>query len=301
MSNLDPKDLRQAFGSFMTGVTVITARTKDGSQVGFTANSFTSVSLDPPLLLVCPGKHLSSYQAFAEATSFAVSVLAEGQEGISNRFAKSGADRFALGGWEADHNDCALIEGRAAGFSCRVEQHVPAGDHIILIGRVTGYDQSGQPGLGYGQGGYFSLSAERQADASGKGQQSLAQVILESDGQVWLNADGSLPSISLQGRGGARSALQDHCTERGLQVALGPVFSVYDDAAKGTHHTVFRATLTAPDNPPGLRPVALDDLPTGTDAETVLLSRFAQEYRNQNFGLYIGDADSGDIHDLDKG
>lgn len=81
MTQFDPRDLRSAFGRFMTGVTVVTARAPDGTSVGFTANSFTSVSMDPPLLLVCPGKFLSSYQTFAECTDFAISILAEGQEG----------------------------------------------------------------------------------------------------------------------------------------------------------------------------------------------------------------------------
>ncbi|MEP0940380.1 MAG: flavin reductase family protein, partial [Rhizobiaceae bacterium] len=87
MSAPDPRVLRDAFGAYMTGVTVVTARRADGVAVGFTANSFTSVSLDPPLLLVCPGKFLSSYETFASCTHFAVSVLAEGQKDIATVFA----------------------------------------------------------------------------------------------------------------------------------------------------------------------------------------------------------------------
>ena len=85
--SIDPKALRGAFSRFMTGVTVVTSLTPKGEPVGFTANSFASVSLDPPLLLVCPGNHLSSFEVFQSATRFGVSILAEGQEEISNMFA----------------------------------------------------------------------------------------------------------------------------------------------------------------------------------------------------------------------
>jgi len=80
MDKIDPILLRDAFGKFMTGVTVVTAVRGDGKYVGFTANSFTSVSLDPPMLLVCPGKFLSSYETFSKCIHFSVNILSEGQE-----------------------------------------------------------------------------------------------------------------------------------------------------------------------------------------------------------------------------
>ena len=94
MTPPDPRALRDAFGSFMTGVTVVTALGPDGNPVGFTANSFSSVSLDPPLLLVCPGKFLSSFEVFANCTHFAVNILAEGQEAGANTCASVKCDRF---------------------------------------------------------------------------------------------------------------------------------------------------------------------------------------------------------------
>jgi flavin reductase (DIM6/NTAB) family NADH-FMN oxidoreductase RutF len=299
MSTLDPKDLRRAFGRFMTGVTVVTGRTAAGEHIGFTANSFTSVSMDPPMLLVCPGNHLSSFDEFAKAEHFAVSVLAEGQEDISNRFAKSGADRFAAGGWSEDANGCALIDGRAAGFSCRAAQRIPAGDHLVLMGEVTAYDHEDTPGLGYGQGGYFTLSDERQAEAAAGGARRLAQVILERDGQIWLTPEGELPTVALQGSSGARTALEAHLETLGIEAALGPVFSVYDDAGAGSHHVVLRGRLGTETE--ALKPVPLDALPPMPPVQSTLLQRFAQEHRHQSFGLYIGDAAGGDIHTTDKG
>ena len=100
MTDLDPRELRAAFGRYMTGVTVVTSRDARDDPVGFTANSFTSVSLDPPLLLVCPGRHVSSFAVFRTAPRFGVSILAEGQEEVSNLFAGGPGDRFSLCDWE---------------------------------------------------------------------------------------------------------------------------------------------------------------------------------------------------------
>ena len=95
MTHGDPRALRDAFGSFMTGVTVVTCKDATGAPAGFTANSFSSVSLDPPLLLVCPGKALSSYASFAGCTRFAVNILAADQKDVANTFASHKGNRFS--------------------------------------------------------------------------------------------------------------------------------------------------------------------------------------------------------------
>lgn len=155
MSDLDPRALRDAFGRFMTGVTVVTTLGEDGRPVGFTANSFSSVSLDPPLLLVCPGKFLSSYHAFLACDRFCVSVLSEDQKAAANTFAGFKGDRFAQVAHQPDRHGVPLLEGAVARFSCRTHQIVPAGDHALLIGEVTAFDQSDAAGLGYVGGQFF--------------------------------------------------------------------------------------------------------------------------------------------------
>ncbi|MCK7613144.1 flavin reductase family protein [Roseibium sediminicola] len=155
MSDLDPRALRDAFGRFMTGVTVVTTLGSDGQPVGFTANSFSSVSLDPPLLLVCPGKFLSSYQAFAACKRFCVSVLSEDQKAAANTFAGFKGDRFAQVPHIRDAHGVPLLTGAVAQFSCRTHQIVPAGDHALLIGEVTAFDQTEAAGLGYVGGQFF--------------------------------------------------------------------------------------------------------------------------------------------------
>ena len=93
-------ELRAAFGRFMTGVTVVTALDDAGTPVGFTANSFSSVSLNPPLLLVCPGAHLSSFEVFRKAETFGVSVLAADQENVSRLFSTGTGARFDQCEWQ---------------------------------------------------------------------------------------------------------------------------------------------------------------------------------------------------------
>ena len=300
MTPNDPKALRGAFGRFMTGVTVVTACAPDGSPVGFTANSFTSVSLDPPLLLVCPGRHLSSFDVFANTDHFAVSILAEGQEVISNIFAAGAGDRFAQTDLSRDANNCALITGRVAGFSCRVTQRVEAGDHMVLIGEVSQFDSSDRPALGYSNGGYFSLGNERQAEAPATAsRQTVASVILVHNGDILLTANGRLPYVQLDDHTGARSALSAHLLGLGLNVEMGQVYSVYDSANGSVHNVILCAQLAAlPENTPYHRvPITeFEADPVKTDIQSLILRRFAQESRTQSFGLYLGNAERGEVH-----
>ena len=133
----DARTLRDALGCFATGVTVVTTMNEEGQPVGLTANSFTSVSLDPPLLLVCIAKTASSLSALETAGNFAVNVLHIGQQPISNLFARPGEDRFAQTPWSRGHNDAPLLSGALANFECRRHALHEGGDHVILVGEVV--------------------------------------------------------------------------------------------------------------------------------------------------------------------
>ncbi|MCP4183104.1 MAG: flavin reductase family protein [Hyphomicrobiales bacterium] len=148
--------LRSAFGSYVTGVTVVTARTDSGEPVGFTANSFTSVSLDPALLLVCVGKNLSSYQVFSTTGSFAVNILGSDQKLLANRFARFKGNRFEDVEWQYSELHCPLLAGSCAWFDCRVFKRVDAGDHDVLIGQIHNFSDHGENGLGYFRHEFFS-------------------------------------------------------------------------------------------------------------------------------------------------
>lgn len=153
----DTVALRAAFGAFMTGVTVVTTMDNRGEPVGFTANSFTSVSLDPPLILICIAKTSQNIETFCSADGYAVNILAEGQEDLSRRFSGPVADRFGGVDWARGPAGAPVLGGVCGWFDCTMHDQLEAGDHVILIGEVKGFDHSGHPALGYAAGGYFRL------------------------------------------------------------------------------------------------------------------------------------------------
>lgn len=132
----DARTLRDALGCFATGVTIVTAMTPDGVPIGLTANSFTSVSLDPPLLLVCIARTAGTAAALEAAAHFAVNVLQIGQQPASNRFAGKGQDRFATTAWEKGKCGTPVLCGSLGTFECERHAVHDGGDHFILVGRV---------------------------------------------------------------------------------------------------------------------------------------------------------------------
>jgi flavin reductase (DIM6/NTAB) family NADH-FMN oxidoreductase RutF len=130
----DTRPLRNAFGRFTTGVTIVTTQTPVG-PLGITANSFSSVSLDPPLVMWSIGRHSSRFAAFAECQYFAVHVLAIEQHDLCRRFARSGCD---FSGLELTFNDegAPLLPGALARFECETADRFTGGDHEMLLGRV---------------------------------------------------------------------------------------------------------------------------------------------------------------------
>ncbi|MDB5430144.1 MAG: hsaB [Caulobacter sp.] len=132
----DPRTLRDALGSFATGVVVITARDAAGAPVGLTANSFTSVSLDPPLILFCVAKTAGSLAALEQSRAFAVNVLHIGQQPASALFSKPGADRFSATPWEAWDSGTPILTNSLASIDCDAHARHDGGDHVIFIGRV---------------------------------------------------------------------------------------------------------------------------------------------------------------------
>ena len=161
----DARGFRRALGHFATGVTIITA-THEGQLVGVTANSFSSVSLDPPLILWSLGKTSQSLALFQKASHFAVNVLAADQMELASRFARSGADKFAGVTWVAGSAGGApLFPGTAATFECSTHEFIDAGDHYILLGKVEHYSRAERDLLLFAQGRY-GLAVDYPAPAS---------------------------------------------------------------------------------------------------------------------------------------
>jgi flavin reductase (DIM6/NTAB) family NADH-FMN oxidoreductase RutF/pimeloyl-ACP methyl ester carboxylesterase len=132
----DARTLRDALGCFATGITIITSLSPSGEPVGLTANSFTSLSLDPPLLLVCIAKTAGSLGAIKAADHFAVNVLHIGQQPASERFSRRAEDRFSFMHYETWSSGVPILSGSLASFECRREATHDGGDHVILVGHV---------------------------------------------------------------------------------------------------------------------------------------------------------------------
>ena len=132
----DPSTLRDALGCFGTGIVIATARDAKDAPQGLTANSFTSVSLDPPLILFCIAKHSKSLDAFVHSDTFAVNVLHIGQQPTSTRFATRDEDRFAATAWEVWDTGAPIITGSLASFECDKYGWYDGGDHYIVVGKV---------------------------------------------------------------------------------------------------------------------------------------------------------------------
>lgn len=155
---LDARELRNALGQFATGVTVITTRGADGTPIGVTANSFASVSLDPPMVLWMPGRHLKSLDHFVGATHFAVNILGNDQAHLSRQFASSGEDKFQSVNFTEGIGGSPVIEGALAAFETSTAALHEAGDHYIMIGKVENYSyRPGEP-LVFHSGNYCDLS-----------------------------------------------------------------------------------------------------------------------------------------------
>jgi 3-hydroxy-9,10-secoandrosta-1,3,5(10)-triene-9,17-dione monooxygenase reductase component len=156
----DTRAFRDALGSFATGVTVITTRAADGSPVGLTANSFNSVSLEPPMVLWSLARASRSLPAFEQASHWAVHVLGADQEAVSNRFARRGEDKFAGLPVERGEGDVPLLRGCAARFECRGAFRYDGGDHVIFVGEVVRFARGAAVPLVF-HAGQYALAATK--------------------------------------------------------------------------------------------------------------------------------------------
>jgi 3-hydroxy-9,10-secoandrosta-1,3,5(10)-triene-9,17-dione monooxygenase reductase component len=154
----DPQRFRQVLGHFASGVTVITG-VDDGVPVGFACQAFAALSLEPPLVLCCPGKSSTTWPRIAASGRFCANILAADQREVARRFGVSGADKFADGRWTAGPNGAPLLAGVLTWAACSIETVHEAGDHYVVIARVTDLGDSiaGEPLLFYRS--RFTLSA----------------------------------------------------------------------------------------------------------------------------------------------
>ena len=154
---IEKNQLRQVMGHFATGVTIITTFNKDGQMHGLTANAFTSVSLEPPLLLISVDKKAESYPAFEESKVFTINILADEQESLSRKFAVSGGNKFEGVAYRKGGNGAAILEGTLAHIECTLYAVYEGGDHTLYLGEIQEAEvREGKPLVFY-RGGYRAI------------------------------------------------------------------------------------------------------------------------------------------------
>lgn len=154
---MDSQELRRVMGHFATGVTVVTTKDGEDTPFGLTANAFASLSLNPPLVLVCVDKAAQCYSCFEDSKIFAINVLGEGQEEISRRFATKGAQKFNGIPWHKSESGLALLDGAIGHIECKVVYSYGGGDHTIYVGEVLRAKTTGERPLIFFRGEYHRL------------------------------------------------------------------------------------------------------------------------------------------------
>lgn len=303
---IDPRALRKAFGTFVTGVTVITTHDDSGNPRGMTANSFTSVSLDPPLLLVCVGRNAACYSAFSTTESFAVNLLHERQAETSAIFASKTPDKFASVSYDRIHSGAPILSDCLSWFDCTVHHRVEAGDHLVLIGRVRAFGTTPSAPLGFCRGQYASVK-----DPLPKGWMASHSMVvgylIDADGHILLRSTGeeewTLPNAT------TRRASTEPKLEGAESLLLKAdetfLYSVFDTAEGDPGHLVYRARLTRqgiPQLPPGFRFFRVDEIPYGQILSReirALLGRYARERQTDRFSIYVDSGDGGRLAMVD--
>ena len=306
IKNIDSFDLRRAFGAFATGVTIVTTTDDKGGVYGFTANSFTSVSIDPPMLLVNIAKSAYGFPVFTGAAGFAVNILAEKQRELSNRFASRGIDKFAGTIWHTAVTGSPIFDNVVAWFDCKSFQQVDAGDHVILIGRVLDYSYNYDAPLGFCRGAYVSygLTPQMLQLVSSTGQLRVGAII-ENDGKLLLTTDPDsgevgIPVADSVGDADDPDSLIGMLASAGIEAQLPFLFSAYH--VSNTRFIYYRGELQSikdVDETPALRFFESDAIPWSSIRDYAvkrILRRFESERLIGNYSIYIGGQDMGEVY-----
>jgi flavin-dependent trigonelline monooxygenase, reductase component len=297
---------RQALGAFLTGVTVVTTVDADGNDRGMTANSFTSVSLDPPLVLFCIDRRAASFDAFAGAAGYVVHILGSHQQELAKTFATKSPDKFDGLTLRRSSAGAAIIDEAQAVLDCVAHDVVHAGDHAILVARVVAFAAEPMRPLGFYQGKMLSFHAEDELAKATAGASNLRVLwLLETlAGDVVLRSEGArmcLPSSSLPAGGLDDAALSAAAeTAVGAPVAVDFLYSVYGSASDSLT-LVYRGRVDPAGSgyapAPHLRMLTADTAaPAVTDeTERAVVERYVAERGDESFGIYAGSIDTGSV------
>ena len=304
--DVDIREFRQALGAFMTGVTVVTTINEQDEPIGFTANSFTSVSLDPPLVLVCLAKRSGNCDSFAKGKSYAINILAENQEHISGIFASPVADRFAEVDWSKQSTGSPIINNVAAWLDCNMHEVVDAGDHLIFIGEVMAFSHTNRSPLGYLRGNYVRFSLGQQAAKAMENPDQITSVgaFIEKQGEIFLLKGEQglhLPHAPRLGNDNDENSLLGTLEKLGLHTDTNYLFAVFENKKTNVLSIYYRALIEDVGvlNNGAFYPFANIPFDQISDELTLMmLKRYIKERESDAFGIYVGDEKKGAIEPL---
>ena len=300
LSDKDKSDLRSAFGTFATGVTVVTTKQRNGAPRGFTANSFSSVSLDPPILLICIAKTAQSFETFRDSSHFVINVLSEKQRAVAGLFSSQSPDKFELTSWKKGPRDLPLLDSCLSHFVCHKTNFQEIGDHAVMIGLIEDYLYYPGDPLGYFRGDYFSVGLEHSlVNMVNKESNTRVGAILESDRQVLFIKDRennlSLPKTPNNNK--SLLGLEDYLKSLNLMFNLDFLYSVYEDQEINAHMIFYHGTFSGSGDKNTVS-LSLDKIPLKKIknlAERTMIERYCEEYHHGRFGIYQGNETEGTV------
>jgi len=304
------RNLRQALGSFPTGVTVVSCLDKNKNPLGFTANSFTSVSLDPQLISICIDKESFNIDSFSITKHFAVSVLSEDQQSISTTFATPNEDRFQNVEWRTEDTGSPIIENAVAWFDCNTRQVIDAGDHLILIGEIIAFDSSPKTPLMYLRGNYVNLGLEQKMLLAMENENTKIVVgaIIEWHKKVFLLKDKTnnslyFPSASRLGHIDDNDSLLGILKNLKILINEHYLFSVFEKAEDKTSLIYYRAQVKEALEDMDDYFYPFDDIPfdkLSDEASRIMLKRYIKERELNAFGIFVGKESEGKVEAISK-
>lgn len=298
---------RQTLGSFMTGVTVITTLDADGNKRGITANSFTSVSLDPPLVLFCVDYRAASYDTWQSSEGFVIHILASEQQDLAKVFASKAEDKFAGLETVAGSTGSPILQDVHGWLDCKLSQTVIAGDHAIIIGEVVKYSAAPARPLGFYQGRFFGFNTDQEI-ASLIPQASKVNVgwmMQNETGEIVCvnQADGSyaLPKTLLKASEISADALTAAASAQlGSASSVEFLYSIFegkpDQISLVYRGQVFASAETlAGAGFETLTPADVNPASFTAPGEAAVVERYLEELSNARFGVYAGTLAEGSV------
>jgi flavin reductase (DIM6/NTAB) family NADH-FMN oxidoreductase RutF len=310
MNKEDTRDLRHALGSFPTGVTVVTSKDKDDNPIGFTANSFTSVSLNPQLILICIDKASFNIQSFSAREHFAVSVLSESQQHISTIFASPETDRFKDISWESKATGSPIISNSVAWFDCDTDKIIDGGDHLILIGKVREFGSNPQTPLVYLRGNYVNLGLEQKMllAMENKSTKILVGALIEWRKKIFLLEDKTtgllyFPTATRLGVINDDQSLLGKLHDLKISVSEHYLFSVFENSNDKTSLIYYRTQVEDGSSITAGQFYEFDSIPFELlvdEASRIMLKRYIAERELNAFGIFVGKESEGKVEAITK-